>query len=265
MSGNVNTLSPPREKLSVLVAEDDEQIRDLIVRVLASAGYRPHAVDNGDDALTELCEGAYDIAILDVLMPGPGASEIVKRYRGSRKHPIPIILLTAYSTRSANMNGLASDVDAVLTKPVTRQELLDAIEKVATGRMLSPVGDGQSVPANPFLDERKLADLADDDPFGEFRKQLLRKFVSRAIGIVERIEQAVREENPAVVYELVHQLEGTAGMVGAAAIENACSALGLDPSVPSRHVTEEQVAELKRAVEEVARQLDQTFDLDVQQ
>lgn len=262
MSADTNAGFSSPEKLRILVAEDEELIRDFIVRVLVGAGHRPHAVGNGDDALVELRGSSYDVAILDVLMPGPGGVEIAKRYRASHEQPIPIIVLTACTTRSTSVECLTSGVDVVLTKPVTRQELLDTINKVLAGHTPYTLPGSRSVPAQDVLDDSKLDELSYNDPTGEFRKQFLRKFLSRANDIVRHIEQAAQENNPAAIYELVHKLEGSAGTAGAAAIENACGALRADIRP---HERQERVAELKRAVAEVARQLNQKYYIGAQE
>lgn len=251
-----------RAKLNVLVAEDDELIRDFVVRILASAGHCAHPVDNGDEALAELQKGGYDIAILDVLMPGPGGLEIAERYRGTHEKSIPIVVLTASAIRSSRSDHLASSgVNVLLTKPVTRHELLDTIEKVAAG--ITPAASGDpATRAQGILDQRKLDELVFDDPTGEFRKNFLKKFMSRSIDVVHQIEQAVQEGNQADVYELTHKLAGSAGTAGALAIENACGALRSDMLLPS---AQDRVTELKRAVSEVARLLNQKYDIGAQE
>lgn len=260
MNTDIDAGLPPA-KLKVLVAEDEELIRDFIVRVLVGAGHDPCAVDNGDDALVELRKGSYDVTILDVLMPGPGAVEIAKQYRACHGQPIPIIVLTACATSSISADCLNSGVDVVLSKPVTCRELLDTIGKVVAGHVPTTSTRGRSAERQDVLDESKLDELAYNDPSGEFRKRFLRKFVSHAINIVHHIEQAVHEGNPAAVHELVHKLQGSAGTAGAAAIERACD--GLRHGSPED--AEERVTALRRALADVARHLNEKYDVGAQE
>lgn len=243
--------------LRVLVAEDDELIREFVVRTLATAGHRPYAVTNGEDALAKLRDSDYDVAVLDFYMPGPGVVEIAKRC-GTRERRVPVIVLTACATRSASIDCASAGVDTVLTKPVTRQELLDAVGKVAAGNSHAVLIEGRSAPARGVLDESKMEELAHNDPTGLYRRQFLRTFVSNASDIIRRIERAVQEGDSAAVREMVHRLKGSAGTAGAMAIANACDAL-------YDGIPDGRGAELKRALADVARQLNEKYDVGAQE
>lgn len=260
MRPNTEAASAP-PKLKILLAEDDELIREFVARVLDGAGHRADAVGDGNEALMKLREGGYDLAVLDFYMPGPGVAEIVKWCRTGRERPVPVIVLTACATQAASIDCASSGANAVLTKPVTRRELLDAIDKIAAG---DPSGSRAGIrPASAVgvLDESKIEELAYNDPTGEFRRQFLRKFVSRAGDIVDRIERAVRQGDTATVRELAHKLEGSAGTAGAMAVASVCGALRQGASDEAM----ERVASLRHALADVARRLNEKYDVGAQE
>lgn len=261
MQESIDPAGPPSAQLAVLVADDEALIRDLIARMLTGAGHRASAVADGDEALAALDEGGYDVAILDVRMPGASALEIAQRCRHRGGQRIPIIVLTAGAVPSASLDGSPPGVDAILTKPITRQELLDAVTRVVTGRLPSEATDRPRSASSGILDERKLEELCHHDSNGEFRRRFLTKFMVRAIDTVRSIELAVETGNAVRLDDLVHQLEGSAGTAGALAIESACAALGADAIA---HRARARVADLKDAVREVARHLSEKYDIDVQ-
>ncbi|MBI3899484.1 MAG: response regulator [Gammaproteobacteria bacterium] len=249
------------QKLRVLVADDDELIRELIVRILADAEHTSHAVDNGHDALTELAKGTYNLAVLDIRMPGPGVVEIVRQHRTVHHQLIPIIVLTANTTPETHTDCRGCGIDAVLTKPVTHEELINAIEKVAAGQQRLASLEDRPASTAGVLDEARLADLAHNDPEGEFQQSFLRKFIAQASSLTSQIEKAASEGNAYAIEELAHKLGASSGMVGAIAVENACYALRSDISQQPKHQVEETISALSRAVAEATRQLNQKYDI----
>ena len=81
----------------ILVAEDQADIRDLIVLNLQQAGYAVTAVPDGRAALAAEAERAHDVLVLDLMMPLLDGLEVCKALRG-RGRPTPILMLTAKST-----------------------------------------------------------------------------------------------------------------------------------------------------------------------
>ncbi len=111
----------------ILVAEDQADIRDLIVLNLRQAGYAVTAVPDGRAALAAEAERAADVLILDLMMPLLDGLDVCKALR-SRGCPTPILMLTAKSTELDRVLGLELGADDYLTKPFSMAELLARVK-----------------------------------------------------------------------------------------------------------------------------------------
>ncbi len=110
--------------MRVLFAEDEDTLREFVTRGLTEAGYAVDAVADGEEALVASMTVSYDIAILDVNLPGSDGFEICRRIR-ARPEPGPAILfLTARDTIEDRVAGLDLGAEDYLVKPFAFAELL---------------------------------------------------------------------------------------------------------------------------------------------
>jgi DNA-binding response OmpR family regulator len=112
---------------SILVAEDQSDIRELLVMNLRGAGYDVSAVVDGSAALASEAERASDLLVLDLMMPGLDGLEVCKALR-ARGRSTPILMLTAKSTELDRVLGLELGADDYLTKPFSLAELLARVK-----------------------------------------------------------------------------------------------------------------------------------------
>ena len=112
---------------TVLVAEDQTDIRDLLVLNLRSAGYAVTAVADGTSALATQLAQPCDVVILDRMMPGMDGLDVCKALR-ARGSATPILMLTAKSTELDRVLGLELGADDYLTKPFSLAELLARVK-----------------------------------------------------------------------------------------------------------------------------------------
>ena len=111
----------------ILVAEDQADIRELIVLNLRQAGYTVHAVADGQAALDSQLEAASDLLLLDLMMPLLDGLDVCKALR-ARGQATPILMLTAKSTELDRVLGLELGADDYLTKPFSMAELLARVK-----------------------------------------------------------------------------------------------------------------------------------------
>ena len=111
----------------ILVAEDQVDIRDLIVLNLQQAGYGVTAVPDGRAALAHEEGRASDLLVLDLMMPQLDGLEVCKALR-ARGRATPILMLTAKSTELDRVLGLELGADDYLTKPFSMAELLARVK-----------------------------------------------------------------------------------------------------------------------------------------
>ncbi|MEO7336498.1 MAG: response regulator transcription factor [Caldimonas sp.] len=112
---------------SILVAEDQTDIRDLLVMNLRNAGYEVHAVGDGVAALESQSDTSSDLLILDLMMPRMDGLEVCKALR-ARGRNAPILMLTAKSTELDRVLGLELGADDYLTKPFSLAELMARVK-----------------------------------------------------------------------------------------------------------------------------------------
>ena len=116
---------------SVLVADDDRDIRELVAVKLRQAGYAVLAVQDGAAALSVLLEQRPDLAVLDVMMPGLSGLDVCRTVRGSAATAsIPVILLTAKAQEGDVERGFAVGADDYVVKPFSPRELVSRVQAV---------------------------------------------------------------------------------------------------------------------------------------
>ncbi|MGV8969954.1 MAG: response regulator transcription factor [Microbacteriaceae bacterium] len=106
----------------ILVVEDETQMANLLARGLRGEGYVVDIADNGIAAITLATHEAFDIAVLDVMMPGMSGFELCRRLR-EHTPGMAIILLTARNAVDDRIRGLDAGADDYLTKPFDFAEL----------------------------------------------------------------------------------------------------------------------------------------------
>ncbi len=139
----------------VLVVDDDQRIRDLLGRFLHENGFRVTTAENAAFARSAMRGLAFDIMVLDVMMPGESGFELAEWLREERD--VPILMLTARAEPEQRIKGLEIGVDDYLSKPFEPRELLlrlhnilrrhqrrpDATDAIRMGELTFHVGRGE--------------------------------------------------------------------------------------------------------------------------
>lgn len=113
----------------IVVADDDPEIRTLLVLNLEMEGIEVRAVDNGDDALVAATEMLPDLIVLDRMMPQrDGISALSALKEDPRTKDIPVVLLTAKATDAEVWEGWEAGADFYITKPFDIDELLNFVK-----------------------------------------------------------------------------------------------------------------------------------------
>lgn len=103
--------------------EDERRLAKALVHILSEAGYEAEAVYTGDDGLHYAGTHAYDLVVLDVMLPGMDGFSVVKALRQQHQR-VPVLMLTAKSSVADKVSGLDAGADDYLTKPFDPEELL---------------------------------------------------------------------------------------------------------------------------------------------
>jgi DNA-binding response OmpR family regulator len=114
--------------MTILVAEDDRDIADLIVHYLQKAGWRAQVAASGSDALALAREQTFDAAILDVMLPGINGLDVCRALRATpATAELPIIMVTARTEETDRIAGLEIGADDYVAKPFSPNELVARI------------------------------------------------------------------------------------------------------------------------------------------
>ncbi|MDR1865563.1 MAG: response regulator transcription factor [Bacteroidales bacterium] len=116
-------------KARILLAEDDENLGKMLQDYLNAKTFETDLYDNGDTAFKGFCKDAYDLCILDVMMPVKDGFTLAKEIRLIDK-VMPVIFLTARSMTDDVIEGFKIGADDYITKPFHMDELLFRIEAI---------------------------------------------------------------------------------------------------------------------------------------
>ena len=108
--------------MRMLIAEDDRLTADTLSKRLREEHYAVDTVYNGMDALDYLLSTDYDVAVLDIMMPGMDGIQVLSALRAEGRHT-PVLLLTARDAVSDRVSGLNAGADDYLVKPFAYEEL----------------------------------------------------------------------------------------------------------------------------------------------
>jgi DNA-binding response OmpR family regulator len=123
---------------TLLVAEDDPDVLELIVSALRLTGHEVIAARDGMQAVALLRTREVDPAVLDVLMPRMTGIEVLREVRGDSSLPQPaVLMLSALCSRADMRAGFVAGADDYLAKPFDLRELLDRVDTLLTERALS--------------------------------------------------------------------------------------------------------------------------------
>lgn len=122
--------------MKVLIADDDDTFRSLVIEVLTGAGYEVRAEINGLLAWHRLQAEGADLAVLDVNMPEMDGFELLKRIRSDERFKtIPVLMLTIRAFADDQVQGYDTGADDYLAKPFHNDVLLSRV-KVLERRIL---------------------------------------------------------------------------------------------------------------------------------
>jgi DNA-binding response OmpR family regulator len=116
--------------MRVLVVEDEPKMAAFIEKACLEEGFTVTCVRDGYRALESLLEGGFDVAILDIMIPGPDGLSVLRSYR-EREGKTPVLLLSARGEVNERVDGLNAGADDYLPKPFVIAELAARVRALA--------------------------------------------------------------------------------------------------------------------------------------
>ena len=131
----------------ILIVEDEQPIREMVMFALASAGYEAQEAADARQAHTVIAERLPDLLLLDWMLPGVSGIDFARRLKKEElTRELPIIMLTARAEEEDKVQGLESGADDYITKPFSPRELVARIRAVL--RRGGPAAEGEVLRAN---------------------------------------------------------------------------------------------------------------------
>jgi len=207
-----------RRSLRILVAEDTPANQIVARAMLEKLGHRVQVVSDGGEAVAAARNGAFDLILMDVQMPGMDGYEATRRIRSldAPVAAIPIIALTAFAQTSDREKAIATGMSDHISKPIRVDELDAAIE-----RNVMPGGDAAPMAAGA-LDRAALDELRDAVGPESFSR-LIDAFMRDATQSLDELRAAVSD--PVRSRKAAHRLAGLFGQFGATDAADAAVAV----------------------------------------
>jgi len=124
----------------ILIIDDDEELCELVAEYLTVEGFETSAVHDGESGLREARKGAFDLAILDVMLPKMSGFEVLRNLR--EDSTLPVLMLTARGDDMERIVGLEIGADDYLPKPFNPRELVARLRAIL--RRANPETDGDA-------------------------------------------------------------------------------------------------------------------------
>jgi two-component system, OmpR family, phosphate regulon response regulator OmpR len=184
-----DAVSLPDDAPHLLVVDDDNRIRTLLTRYLSANGFRVTAAASAAEARRQISSLAFDLLVVDVMMPGETGLEFTEALRQTSS--VPILILTARSEVPHRIRGLEIGADDYLAKPFEPRELLLRITSILRRGVQQAALIVESISFGPFTFHVERGELKEGDAvvrITDRERELLRIFAARPGETVKRHE-----------------------------------------------------------------------------
>jgi PAS domain S-box-containing protein len=189
----------------ILLAEDNEVNKKVMLLVLDGLGYTADTVSNGKEAIAALRDQSYDIILMDCQMPEMDGYEAAQTIRREFERPPRIIAMTAHALRGDREKCLAAGMDDYLSKPIIGEELEAALKKWASTRN-----------TNAPIDLQRLRDVC-GDALGTMRR-IADLYLEQGAELLPAMETAIRNNDAKDLGAIAHRLRGASLSCGSNSI-----------------------------------------------
>jgi two-component system, sensor histidine kinase RpfC len=213
--------------LKILIADDIAANRIVLQRLLERAGHSVSLASDGEAALDQLAESAFDLAFIDLHMPGISGLDVIRQAKvmqAGLSH-IPLVALSADATTDSIREAEAAGASLFLTKPIVVARLLDSIAELIkkdTNGMLKPVPQTILQSGDGFRPE-VLRELASMNLGETFLNQFVEQCLQDAERCLTEIEQASAISDWEMVRESAHAMKGISENLGADTVSRICT------------------------------------------
>ena len=118
----------------ILVVDDNNDSRELVLKILRTKGHRLYEAVDGEDALQKVAAEQPDLILMDISLPKIDGHEVTRRLKSDERFAsIPIIALTAHAMKGDREKALAAGCEGYISKPINVREFYDRIKEFLVG------------------------------------------------------------------------------------------------------------------------------------
>jgi two-component system, sensor histidine kinase RpfC len=211
------------KSLRILVADDQHANRVVLSRILEHAGHKVTLASDGEQALDAFAEMQYDMAVLDMHMPGVSGLDVIRQLRfmqAGHRARTPVIVMSADATEQAMKDASAAGTDTFMTKPIVVAKFLEVVTDLAA-RQQSP---SQQLSAQPLitnnsavLEELSMMGLGDS-----FLLDFVEQCIKDLHGCLENLKLSAQQSQWPEFRDAAHAMKGVSENLGGGPIADRC-------------------------------------------
>ena len=237
--------------LHILLAEDGVVNQKVAVSLLEQRGHKVTVAGNGRQAIAALDNEPFDAVLMDVQMPtmdGFEATAVIRKKEKKTGGHVPIIAMTAHAMKGDRQRCLEAGMDGYIAKPIRAKDLYETIEMTAakiweSKRQNDIISDGKEI-----LDRDKILEQTGANE--ETLKEIVELFEVESAKLMERIRDAITNEDVCNLHRAAHTLKGSVRIFGAE--DAAAAALRLENMGRDKNLADAEEA-WQALVEEIER------------
>ncbi|MBO9698901.1 MAG: PAS domain-containing protein [Sporocytophaga sp.] len=206
--GGMKNMPKEAKPLKILLAEDTVLNQNLILKVFQKTKHSVDIANNGVEAVEKVKRNSYDIILMDVQMPlmdGCQATEEIRRLKDRVKRKVPIVALTAFVSKSEEERYRRKGMDAYITKPFDKEDLLQTIYRLTDSDNIdinskSFMDTGSNLFSLSFLEETSEGDT-------EFIIKMVNLILEEAPDRLRSLKEAIQAKDYAAIKTNAHKLK----------------------------------------------------------
>ena len=208
------------EEKHILVVDDNQINRDLMVKMLAMSGYRSDTADGGEAAIRAALDQPFDLILMDISMPGINGTQASRAIRGQEgpNRDTPIVAFTAHALPDEQDAFREAGMSGYLLKPVSRRALIDCLQKEYRS---GPEAFDKSAETAPerVLNPEQVADLQALFEHDDLSRHV-EEFWQNASALKDDLERAAARGDLDETQSAAHTFSGISGMMGALRLQH---------------------------------------------
>jgi signal transduction histidine kinase/CheY-like chemotaxis protein/HPt (histidine-containing phosphotransfer) domain-containing protein len=244
--------------LHVLLAEDNPVNQKLAITLLEKAGHRVSVAANGVEAVDGWAKGGIDLILMDVQMPeldGLEATQKIRQQEQATGSHVPIVAMTAHAMSGDRERCLQAGMDAYLSKPVQRRDLLAILDRFGASLIADPPKcrsepkPHEAIKARErmegeSMDKAELLSRMDGDE--QLLREIIEVFLEDSGPLLHEVSEAVIAKKPANLERAAHKLKGSASIFGSPMVAQSAQSLETMGRNQDLSQAEEALAQLQQ-------------------